>query len=84
MKLAVNEARLDAEAMAEAAGGTVGRLLTLASFSNSGVAMARMNEVMLTSALSASGGAYVPPPIMPDELTIAATATAKWEFVPRK
>lgn len=84
MKLAVTEARLDAEAMAEAAGGTVGRLLSLGSFSSGGVAQSRMNEMVMTASLRAVAGDYAPPPIMPDELTISATATAKWEFVPRK
>jgi uncharacterized protein YggE len=84
MKLAVNEARLDAEAMAEAAGGTVGRLLALTSVSNGGIGTARLEAAVITSALSASGGNYTLPPIMPDELTIAATATAKWEFIPRR
>lgn len=84
IKLAITEARLDAEAMAEAAGGTVGRLLSITSYSTGGVAQGRLNELVLATSLRASGTDYVPPPIMPDELTIAATASGKWEFVPKK
>lgn len=81
MKLAVNEARLDAEVLAEAAGGTLGRLLAIGSSSFGGVAYRA--ESVITS-LSTAGGYAAPPPIMPDELTIAAMAMTRWEFIPRK
>jgi uncharacterized protein YggE len=83
MKLAVAEARLDAEAMAEAAGGTVGRLLSLTSFSSGGVAQGRLNEMAMVS-LRAASAEYTPPPMIPDELTITGSANVKWEFIPRK
>ena len=83
MKLAVAEARLDAEALAEAGGGTVGRLLSIGSSSSGGVAYGRLESVVVTGLASSSGG-YVPPPIMPDDLTISAIAMTRWEFIPRK
>lgn len=83
IKLAVGEARLDAEALAEAAGGAVGRLLSINSAGSSGIAGGRLESVVVTG-LASSGGAYAPPPIIPNDVVISAFANAKWEFVPRR
>lgn len=73
---AVARARGDAEAMARAAGGSLGALLDLSSFSaptpveGYAPAMARMDAKVAT-------------PIEPGEQTVRATVNARWQFVPR-
>lgn len=77
LKIAVDEARRDAEAMAAAAGGQLGRLLSLTS---SG-AMPNPREVELGRvAMSTVGGTA----ISPNDLTVVATASGRWEFIARK
>jgi len=81
LALAVAEARRDAEVLAQAAGGTLGKLVYLTS----GVSLPQGREspgyAVLTSSIMTGGGA--PTPIMPGELTVAAVATARWLFVSR-
>ncbi len=83
IKLAVGEARLDAESLAEAAGGTVGRLLSVSSGGSVGIAAGRVENVVVTGMLS-SGPSYVPPPMIPNDVVVSAIANTKWEFVPRR
>lgn len=82
LALAVADARRDAETMASAAGGSLGRLIQLTSFSATNPMMREMdfNQVVATGAVS--GGYNGPTPFSAREITIAATATARWEFVP--
>lgn len=80
MTEAVRQARADADAMARAAGGTLGRLITLGS---TGVLQpfyyAREN-VQVTGAMALAGG--VPPTnIVPGDLVVTAQVFARWEFV---
>lgn len=83
IKIALNEARLDAEALAEAAGGTVGRLLSLSSGGSSGVAYGRVDNVVVTGMAAREAG-YVPPPMIPNDVVVSAIVNTKWEFVPRR
>ena len=83
LKLAVAEARADAEALADAAGGTVGRLLSI-SAGPSNVPTNRLDQFVLTGLATTAGGQAAPPPIFPDDLTISTFATTRWEFVPRR
>jgi uncharacterized protein YggE len=71
---AVREARADAEAIARAAGGSLGRLIALSSSGGPREAggMAFDTEMMLRGANS----------IMPRDLTIFAQVTGRWEFLP--
>jgi uncharacterized protein YggE len=76
---AVRQARNDAEAMARAAGGTLGRLISVAS---GGVAVPgnyAYQSVMLTAAMSP---APPPTPIVPGELSVIAQVSTRWEFLP--
>jgi uncharacterized protein YggE len=84
IKLAVSEARLDAEALAEAAGGTVGKLLSVSSAGSSGIAMARLDAAVITGLAASGGTAYTPPPVLPNDVVVSAMATTKWEFIPRR
>lgn len=81
VRAAVIQARLDAESMAEAAGGTLGRLLVLTST----VIPSRTSYdmVIATSAMSPAMPAP-PPPMLPNDLTISAVVNGSWEFVPRR
>jgi uncharacterized protein YggE len=77
LKAAVEQARHDAEAMAAAAGGELGRLVFLTSglvqgFPDRGIEL---------------GGGTVAAratEIRPADLTVSAFATGRWEFVTRK
>lgn len=80
LALAVADARNDAQTMATAAGGSLGRLISLTSFSSAAPMMRDMNQVVLTGA--ASGGYNGPTPFSVREITISATAMGRWEFVP--
>ncbi len=74
---AVVHARADAEAMARAAGGTLGQLLELAS----GVEPIRPFEAPMARARVAGGA---PTPIEPGQLTVTANVTARWAFIPNR
>ena len=76
---AVREARADAEGIARAAGGTLGRLISV----NSGVSSPMYREgydMSLMGVTVASGG--MPTSILPRDLTITAQVTTRWEFLP--
>ena len=75
---AIERARLDAEAMARAAGGSLGLLLEL-STGFSPVPVMRRDMMMATAV---RGQADVATPIEPGEEMIRAVVTARWQFVP--
>jgi len=81
LKAAVEESRRDAEAMAAAAGGTLGRLMLLAS---AGAAVPTQRDAYAEVALRTAGGTAGGTVISPNELTVIATTTARWEFIPRR
>jgi uncharacterized protein YggE len=77
---AVRQARADADAIATAAGGHLGRILSL----NTGIVaqpfgrdVTQMESVVLTAAAS-----YPTTIIAPRELTVSALVSGAWEFVP--
>jgi uncharacterized protein len=74
---AVRQARTEAEVIARAAGGTLGRLIALNSGGVSQPNPRDMNYAVLTSSMSP------PPPtnIVPGELTITAMVFGRWEFI---
>ena len=80
MTEAVRQARADADAMARAAGGTLGRLIALNSGGISQPIYSARENVQLTSAAGMSGG---PPPtnIAPGDLVVSAQVFARWEFI---
>ena len=79
LKVAVEQARRDAEAMAAAAGGALGRLLFMTSAASSGIGE---RLVELNASVSVTGAAETN--IRAADLTVSATATGRWEFIPRK
>ena len=81
LAIAVREARLDAEALAAAAGGSLGKVTALSttpSFPSN-----RENVVALSTVV-AGGYASVPTNLTPADLTIGATASIRWEFVAKR
>ena len=74
---AVKQARSDADAMARAAGGSLGRLLSVAS---SGVYVPGPSPYEGARLLSGTSGP--PTPIVPGELTVFANVSTRWEFLP--
>ncbi len=75
---AVSNARADAEAMATAAGGTLGQLLEVST----GGPIVPPRPMFDLAVRSAAGGA-VPTPVNPGQQTVTAFVSAKWRFVPR-
>jgi len=82
LKLAVEEARLDADALATAAGGSLGRLISITTSMQQPVfsSYAQLQSVVVTGAMSSTGGD--PTSIAPSDLIVSAVVNAKWEFLP--
>lgn len=80
MTEAVKQARADADAMARAAGGTLGRLIALNSGGISQPIYSGRDNVVVTGAMLMSGGAP-PTNIVPGDLVVTAQVFARWEFV---
>ena len=80
LRAAVAAAKSDAETMAEASGGSLGRLLTMST------AMAPQpmgyDQVMVTAASMPSPSP--PTSIRPGDIVVVAVVNSRWEFVPRR
>lgn len=75
---AMENARADAEVLARAAGGTLGRLIE-ASTVEVAIPMMRQSLARMDAAQAAP-----PTPIQPGEQEVSASVTAMWEFVPQR
>lgn len=75
---AVARARADADALASAAGGTLGELIELST------SAAQPSPVMYRRDMAAVGAAAGPTPIEPGEEVVRASVNARWAFVPRQ
>ena len=78
---AVQQARSDAEVMARAAGGRLGRLI---SVNSTGVSQPiAIRGATMDGVLTSAAGGYVgpPTPINPGELNVVAFVFTRWEFV---
>ena len=78
LRMAVAEARREAEVLAEAAGGSLGKLLSLTSAPAQPIGRV-YEDVMATAAASS-----FPTTIRPNDVVVSAFASARWEFVPRR
>lgn len=82
MTEAVKQARADADAMARAAGGTLGRVIALNSGPSSRPSYEAGGNFQLQSVAVASGsGMMVPTAVPPGELIVTALVFGRWEFV---
>ncbi len=79
MAEAVREAKADAEVLARAAGGSLGRLIALNS---GGVSQPLRREYDLQLQSVVATGSAMATNIVPGELNITAIAFGRWEFVP--
>lgn len=73
---AIGKARGDAEAMARAAGGSLGPLMEVISMDQGPRPVYRAEAMM-----AKSGVAQAPTPIEPGEMTLRVAVTARWQFV---
>ena len=84
--MAVSQAQRDAEALARAAGGSLGRLLSMSSTGPTGsfsTTYASDTYFPLEQAMVAGGSAaFYPTMINPRDLTVAVSVFGRWEFVP--
>jgi uncharacterized protein YggE len=78
MTEAVRNARADAETLASAAGGILGRLISLTA----GASLPREYGQVVQLTASLTSGSSVPTVLSPRELIVNAQATARWEFIP--
>lgn len=74
---AVENARADADALARAAGGSLGELLELAS----GIEMQRPRPIMMSMTARAASQESADTPISEGTQTVSASVTARWRFV---
>lgn len=81
MAEAVRQAKADADVLARAAGGSLGRLIALNS---GGVVQPRrdMYDVQLQSLVASAGGMAAATNIVPGELNVTAMVLGRWEFIP--
>lgn len=80
MAQAVREARTDADVLARAAGGSLGRLIALNS---GGVSQPFPREMMAMAAGNVMvRAAGAPTNMMPAELNVIAMVSGRWEFIP--
>jgi uncharacterized protein YggE len=78
MAQAVREARTDADVLARAAGGSLGRLIALNS---AGINQPFPRQMMEAGGM-AMARAAAPTNIVPGELTVIAMVSGRWEFIP--
>lgn len=79
MAQAVREARTDAEVLARAAGGSLGRLIALNSAGVNQVFPRQMFDAAASVLASAPGA---PTNMVPGELNVIAMVSGRWEFIP--
>ena len=78
--MAVSQSQRDAEVLARAVGGTLGRLLSMSS-SGPGGATPYGSDTNFSYAIEAAGMAY-PTMINPRDLSVIVSVFGRWEFVP--
>ena len=83
--MAVSQAQKDADALARAAGGSLGRLLSMSSSPTGPFSTSYATDTYfpLEQAMVAGGSAaFYPTMINPRDLTVAVSVFGRWEFIP--
>ena len=80
LTMAVSQAQRDAETLARAAGGTLGRLLSMSSTGPGGPMIPYASEYSLSSI--EAGGSVYPTMFNPRDASIYASVFGRWEFIP--
>ena len=83
---AVEQAHADAEAIARAAGGSLGELIEI-SMPGSGATFYEAQSLTSVQIRGVAGGVAAPPPppptpLAPSDVSIAVTVMARWRFIP--
>jgi len=81
ISIAVAQAQRDADALAKASGGSLGRLLSISSTMTGAMATSYASDVFLPMAVEAGGPMY-PTMINPRDMTVSVSVFGRWEFVP--
>ena len=82
MAEAVRHAKADAEVLARAAGGNLGRLIALNSGGVSQPLRREMDLQLQSVTVAAAGGFAGPTNIVPGEINVTAMVFGRWEFIP--
>lgn len=83
ISMAVSQAQKDADALARAAGGSLGRLLSISSTPGGPFSTSYATDTYFPmEAVMAGGSAAYAPMINPRDLTVAVSVFGRWEFVP--
>lgn len=77
---AVAQARSDADTLAKAAGGRLGNLLQLGTYSDQNAPSAGLQEIVVTAAKRQRGDQ--PTEVDAQQIRITATVNGRWQFVP--
>ena len=83
LAMAVAQAQRDAEVLARAAGGTLGRLLSMSTSGSGGPTIPYGSDTNFSYAIEAAGmGMAYPTMINPRDLSVTVSVFGRWEFVP--
>jgi uncharacterized protein YggE len=83
--MAVSQARKDAEALASAAGGTLGRLLSVSSTPSGPFTTSYASDTYFPidqSIVAGGSAAFYPTMVNPRDLTVSVSVFGRWEFMP--
>jgi uncharacterized protein YggE len=81
LAMAVAQAQRDAEVLARAAGGTLGRLLSMSSSGPGGPGYQYASDINFAYPIEAGGSVY-PTMINPRDLSVNVSVFGRWEFIP--
>jgi uncharacterized protein YggE len=82
LAMAVAQAQRDANILARASGGTLGRLLSMTSNSAPAMAGGLAGDVYFSVEREMAASAAFPTMINPRDLTVAVSVFGRWEFIP--
>ena len=84
ISMAASQAQKDADALARAAGGSLGRLVSLSSTGPGAFSTPYVSDTYFSAEAMVAGasGSIYPTMINPRDLTVAVSVFGRWEFVP--
>ena len=82
LAMAVTQAQRDANILARASGGTLGRLLSMSSSGSPVMAGGFASDVYFSVEREMAASAAFPTMINPRDLTVAVSVFGRWEFIP--
>jgi len=84
ISMAASQAQKDADALARAAGGSLGRLLSMSSTGPGAFSTTYASDTYfpVEAVMAGGAGSLYPTMINPRDLTVAVSVFGRWEFVP--